>query len=138
MANNTLQDEDSLRNERRTEDVMMYEEPLNDTPNAEVWMADGNIIVAAVDESKKQRHLFKCHRGFLCKRLPALEDMFAAGDVAVSASASEQYEGLPVVRFYDPYEQVKLLLECLYDARCVLLALRLRGPFLNISPLSSN
>jgi hypothetical protein len=96
------------------------EEPaLVDVPDSEVWFRNGNVMIAAVDDSTKQRHLFKCHQGLLAHRLPALEDMFEAGAMANSASASETHAGLPIVRLYDPYDHVRSLLRVLYNPRSV-------------------
>lgn len=108
-------------------------EALLDTPDEEVWFSDGNIIVAAVDDVKNRRHLFKCHRGLLAKRLPALGDMFEAGIIAGSASASEQFDGHPVVRLYDRHEHLKALLRALYDPSSVFLIASLSEAHLSLT-----
>ncbi|KAI0088127.1 hypothetical protein BDY19DRAFT_994533 [Irpex rosettiformis] len=88
-----------------------------DIQDKEIWMSDGNIIIAAVDKGKSERHLFKCHRGLLASRLPVLREMFDAdiSSESVTASASEHYEGAPIVRLYDEVKHVRKLLEVLYN-----------------------
>lgn len=44
---------------------------LVNIPDPEVWFSDRNVIVAAVDEAKKEKHLFKCHQDMLGQRLPS-------------------------------------------------------------------
>ncbi|KAI0086522.1 hypothetical protein BDY19DRAFT_960361 [Irpex rosettiformis] len=91
--------------------------PTKDIQDPVVWMSDGNIIVGVLDETNNERHMFKCHRGILSSRLPALRDMFEADGVGGSAgaSASEKYQGLPFVRFYDNPKHVRLLLRVIYN-----------------------
>lgn len=89
---------------------------LVDIPDPEVWFSDRNVIVAAVDEAKKEKHLFKCHRDMLAQRLPALGDMFEAGKMASSVSASEHIDSLPIVHLYNPPEYVRALLQVLFNS----------------------
>lgn len=99
---------------------------VQDIHDEEIWMPDGNIIIAAVDERKNQRRLFKCHRGLLASRLPVLKEMFEAdlSSGLITASVSEHYEDTPIVRLYDDPEHIQELLSVLYDPRCVPLILR--------------
>jgi hypothetical protein len=113
----------------RLEEDVAEDAALVDIPDSEVWFSDGNIIIASVDDVNQQRHLFKCHRAVLARRLSALEDMFEAGAIADSASASEQFGGLPVVRLYDPHEDVKALLRATYNPTSVTCVLRRCGNF---------
>lgn len=94
---------------------------MKDIQDEEIWMQDGNIVVAAVDETKHERRLFKCHRGLLASRLPVLKEMFEADltSGSVTASASEHYEGTPIVRLYDEPDHIRQLLHVLYNPRCV-------------------
>ena len=95
---------------------------IKDIPDKEIWMSDGNIIIAAVDEAKNERYLYKCHRGLLSKTLPVLGEMFEAdlSSGCVTSSASEHYEGLPIIRLYDERVHVQQLLQVIYDPRRVL------------------
>ena len=94
---------------------------LEDIQDEEIWMSDGNIVVAVVDEAKGERHLYKCHRGLLSKSLPVLGEMFEADHSSgcIVASASEHYEGTPVVRLYDESAHVQQLLQVIYNPRYV-------------------
>ncbi|KAI0801825.1 hypothetical protein BC629DRAFT_1591506 [Irpex lacteus] len=90
---------------------------VQDIHDEEIWMPDGNIIIAAVDERENQRRLFKCHRGLLASRLPVLKDMFEAdlSSGLITASVSEHYEDTPIVRLYDDPKHIQELLSVLYD-----------------------
>lgn len=96
---------------------------LTDIQDDIVWMSDGNVIIAVVDEAKCKRHLFKCHRSVLASRLPALKDMpdvdQSSGSTAALASDSEHIDGVPVARLYDDIADVRQLLYILYNPRCV-------------------
>ncbi len=96
---------DTLKRQRLDEPSL---EELTDVQYPEIWMSDGNIIIAAVDEEKNERHLFKFYRGLLADRLPVLRDMFEAdlSSGSVGASVSEKYDGTPVVRLYDDHADV--------------------------------
>ncbi|KAI0801812.1 hypothetical protein BC629DRAFT_139719 [Irpex lacteus] len=105
---------DTLKRQRLDEPSL---EELTDVQDPEIWMSDGNIIIAAVDEEKNERHVFKFYRGLLTDRLPVLRDMFEAdlSSGSVGASVSERYDGTPVVRLYDDHADVQLLLGVLHD-----------------------
>ena len=94
----------------------------NDVQDEEIWMQDGNIIIAVIDEAKNERIMFKCHRGLLVYSLTALKEMFEAdhscGSTAVSVS--EHYDGTPVVRLYDEVDHVRHVLRVLYKPRYVI------------------
>ena len=72
-----------------------------------VWMDDGNIVVSA---GKNPRLLFKCHWSMLAT-MPLLNGMSSLSHLG----SEERYQGLPVLPFPDPPEDVRALLRMLYD-----------------------
>lgn len=92
---------------------------LKDIEDEEIWMSDGNIIIAVVDEAQNERHLFKCHRSVLSSSLPVLKEMFEADQLSGASTtlASEHYEGIPIVRLFDEPQDVRQLLGIFYNPR---------------------
>ncbi|KAI0086521.1 hypothetical protein BDY19DRAFT_995812 [Irpex rosettiformis] len=102
--------------QQQADDVSVGPGAVKDIQDQEIWMSDGNIIIAALDEAKNERHLFKCYRGLLAHRLPVLKEMFDADPSgAIIASASEHHAGIPLVRLYDEPKHVRRLLQVLYN-----------------------
>jgi hypothetical protein len=95
--------------------VEVGEGTLLDIQDPKVWFEDGNIIIAAVNDTKNHRHLFKCHQALVAQRLPALKNTLEAAAIADSISASETLLRLPIVHLHDPYEHLKALLRVLYN-----------------------
>lgn len=81
--------------------------------DTDLWMGDGNIIVAAVEETEEDKvtYAFRVHLSVLSKHSPIFEDLLTLPQ----AANSETYEGLPVVTLPDPYHDVKGLLQMIYD-----------------------
>lgn len=95
-------------NKRRKLDIERRQDP-------DVWMSDGNIIVAAADltDDDKPVYMIKCHKSVLSLYSPVFEDLFK---LAIP-SDTEEYEGLPIVTLTDCYKDVKGLIRMLYDLR---------------------
>lgn len=74
-----------------------------------VWMDDGNIIISAGDDPV---YHFKCHKSVLCKNSEVFSEMFGL------QLSGDQREGLPVVPLPDPVNDVRALLDMLYDPMC--------------------
>lgn len=109
-------------------------EPEPDTPNADatvlqpspetskvdahalqqdpdIWMSDGNIIVAARDEENDTMSGFKCHQSVLAKQSTVFAELFTLNQ----PEGAELYEGVPVVALPDAAADVKALLRIIYD-----------------------
>ncbi|KAI0345782.1 hypothetical protein BDW22DRAFT_1353373 [Trametopsis cervina] len=88
------------------------EEPVQDP---ELWMEDGNVIIAAVDDisERKTTHIFKCHKSVLAQQSEVFLSMFS---IPPSLNAKDLYDGLPFVRVTDSYKDVKRLLQLLYNS----------------------
>lgn len=80
-----------------------------------VWMDDGNIIVAASEEKdgEKTTYAFRCHKSVLARQSSVFQDLFTVPQ----PEDAEQFQGTPVVRLPDACEDVRRLLEMLYDPR---------------------
>ena len=100
----------------RTEDDDAAREPTVIEDKA-VWMDDGNIVVSAGTDPI---YLFKCHRSVLSTNSEVLSDMFGL------QLSGDQHDGVPVVPLPDPADDVRSLLQILYDPMCVILTLALR------------
>lgn len=94
-----------------------------------MWMDDGNVVLGAVHEllvddsvegtattATMTTRLFRCHKSVLAKHSSVFRDMFALAQVV----ATENYEGVPLVSLPDRAEDVKALLQVLYDPMYVL------------------
>ena len=79
----------------------------------DIWMEDGNLIVAATDGSSEQKttYAFKCHRSILSKQSTVFEGLLG---IPPSNAAQDVYEGLPLITLPDQYTDVKQLLCSLY------------------------
>ncbi len=98
--------------------------------DADLWVEDGNIIIAATDandpESTKGKttYVFKCHRSLLSKQSKVFEGLLS---IPPSAEAQDMYDGLPLVALPDTYADVKRVLQYLYEpGYCSLYLLLLR------------
>lgn len=83
--------------------------------DTEVWMDDGNVVIAAVEDDKKKgktTHLFRCHKSVLSKHSPVFRDLFT---MPQSSDTKDIWEGFPLVTLPDPAQDVRLLLRMLYD-----------------------
>lgn len=83
-----------------------------------LYLPDGNIVLEATSELdnpdvSRRVVLFRVHKSVLSRQSEVFADMF--GLPASSASASESYDGVPVVELPDSAEDVESLLEVLYD-----------------------
>ena len=79
-----------------------------------VWMDDGNVVISAGDNPTR---LFKCHRSVLCKHSIVFREILALPPA--HESAEDQYQGLPRVHLTDKPEDVRALLNLLYNPRWV-------------------
>ncbi|KDQ62284.1 hypothetical protein JAAARDRAFT_203451, partial [Jaapia argillacea MUCL 33604] len=77
-----------------------------------IWFFDGNIVLQATDEAEHTQHLFKCHKSILAKHSSIFDDVFG---LPQSQESSEQFEGVPLVRLPDSADDLRDLLELLYD-----------------------
>ncbi len=83
-----------------------------------LWMEDGNIIIAAsdTDESEPTKeemtYVFKCHRSILSKQSKVFEGLLG---IPPSTETQDMYDGLPLVMLPDAYRDVKKLLAYLYE-----------------------
>lgn len=89
-------------------------------PDLDLWMEDGNIVIAAVDESSEDKttYVFKCYKGLLSKHSPVFRDLLTLPQPS-NADSEDSYEGLPLITLTDSYKDVKQLLQLLYYPRCV-------------------
>lgn len=103
-------EEGSSDNECRRIDLEMKRDP-------DMWMGDGNVVIAAVDETGEEKgiRLFRCHMSVLAKHSTVFEDLFALA----RGLDAEEYEGLPLVTVTADCNDVKGLLRILYDPLCV-------------------
>ncbi|KAI0345779.1 hypothetical protein BDW22DRAFT_1353371 [Trametopsis cervina] len=90
------------------------EEELVKDPH--IWMDDGNVAIAAVDrdddtKEEKTTYVLKCHKSVLAKQSLVFETMFS---MPPSGEHEDMYDGLPLVRLTDSYNDVKSLLRILY------------------------
>lgn len=97
-------------NKRRRTDSERVQDP-------DIWMSDGNIIIATVDFSDDERptYVLKCHKSLLARHSQVFEDLFHIAQPSVD----DEYEGIPLVTLSDSYKDVKGLLRMLYDFRSV-------------------
>ncbi|KAI0699087.1 hypothetical protein BC835DRAFT_1412739 [Cytidiella melzeri] len=81
-----------------------------------IWMSDGNVIIAVEDpdDDLKRTYAFKCHMSVLAKHSNIFEALFT---LPQSQDDAETYDGVPLVVLPDPYQDVKELLQMLYDPK---------------------
>lgn len=89
----------------------------------ELWLNDGNIIIRAVSQPKDApssppQMLFRVHRSVLALHSPVFSGLFGMNQGSFE-SASENFEGIPVMELPDPAEQLESLLKALYFPRFV-------------------
>ncbi|KAI0345787.1 hypothetical protein BDW22DRAFT_913487 [Trametopsis cervina] len=81
--------------------------------DADIWLSDGNIIIAVEDPKDRLRaYALKCHRSVLARHSQVFNTLFT---LPQSPEAEEEYDGAPVVRLADPYDDLKSLIQMLYD-----------------------
>ncbi|TDL25341.1 hypothetical protein BD410DRAFT_744091 [Rickenella mellea] len=81
----------------------------------DLWFDDGNVIIASVDATRTERHLFKVHKSVLSTHSLVLRDVFALPQPNASVALTmDTYNGLPLVDFPDAPKDVEDLLTVLY------------------------
>ncbi|KAI0345780.1 hypothetical protein BDW22DRAFT_913150 [Trametopsis cervina] len=95
----------------------------------DIWMDDGNLIIAAMDEvgDKTATYLFKCHKSVLERQSQVFQALLS---MPASSSSEDTYNGLPLVHLTDPYKDVKGLLHLLYEPLAVIPSARTAAPAL--------
>ena len=73
--------------------------------------SDGNIIIAVETTYTKERHLFRVHATVLSRQSVVFSDLFSLP----TPDDEETIDGCPVILLLDDLEDVKDLLEVLYD-----------------------
>lgn len=88
--------------------------PRELVPDMDLWMEDGNIIIAATDVSseKKTTYAFKCHRSVLSKQSKVFEGLLG---IPSSEDSQDMYDGLPLIMLPDAWADVKGLLHYVYE-----------------------
>ncbi|KAG1732482.1 hypothetical protein EDB19DRAFT_1929180 [Suillus lakei] len=73
--------------------------------HADLWFCDGSIVLRAEDT------LFRVHKSQLARHSAFFRDLFSLPQ----PNTTNEIEGCPVLRLYDPAEDVENLLTALYD-----------------------
>lgn len=87
------------------------EQPKKVIQDDDIWMSDGNLVIAVPCEDEDTVHIFKCHKSILATRSSVFESMFTLPQT----ETTETYEGLPVVQLRDDPKAMKALLKFLYN-----------------------
>ncbi|KAI0305740.1 hypothetical protein B0F90DRAFT_1100977 [Multifurca ochricompacta] len=87
------------------DEIKTYESP-------DLWFEDGNIIIRTVLHDKAYT-VYKVHKSILASHSSVFLDLFD-GPQAAFDTASERYEGLPVIGLPDPPSDVNDFLKALY------------------------
>lgn len=88
------------------------------TRDDDLWMEDGNIIIAATDETaydseeEPLTYVFKCHKSVLSRQSSIFNEMLC---IPPSKNVDDICDGLPLVTLPDPYQDVKAALHLLYE-----------------------
>lgn len=103
----------------------------NIVKKTDLWLTDGTIIIRTVSQVPPTTNtqptdapfpptytLFKVHRSVLAKHSPVFSGLFGLDQQALE-SASESFEGIPVMELPEPAEHVESLLKALYFPRFV-------------------
>lgn len=85
-----------------------------------VWFADGNLVLSGASHKPNELVLFRVHKSVLAKYSRVFEDMLSLSDDAASEDASERYDGVPLVAMTDTSDELRTMLEMLYDPLCAL------------------
>lgn len=86
-------------------------ESVTPVRSGDIWYEDGNIVLQA------EHTQYKVYRGILAKSSPVFEDMFSFPQPP--ASEVEMVDGCFVVHLSDSAEEVRYILQALFERRCV-------------------
>lgn len=78
----------------------------------ELYFPDGNVVLS-VNDNSGNFIFFKIHQSMLSKHSAVFADMFSLP--ASSVSATEVYDGAPLVHLQDDAKDVKQFLRVIYD-----------------------
>ena len=94
------------------------EENLSESPD--LWFDDGNLIIRTVcSDSENVYTVYKVHKSILTSHSNVFFDLFD-GPQAAFDTASDHYEGLPVIELPDTPSQCNDFLKALYFPESVI------------------
>ena len=73
--------------------------------HAEMSFEDGNIVIIAANTA------FKVHRSVMSRKSALFKDLLSLPQ----PDTEEKFEGLPVVRLLDPPDDIRMLLDAIYN-----------------------
>lgn len=83
-----------------------------DPVRSDIWYHDGNVILQAGNTQ------FKVYQGALAEASSVFKDMFSFPQPPVADT--EPVQGCPVVRVSDSAEELKIVLQAIFQLQCVL------------------
>ena len=84
-----------------------------------VYMNDGNIILHANATEPGVPTLFRVHKSMLALHCAAFRALFGDDSAMMMDTASEQFEGLPLMETHDDAKDLEEFLRALYYPECV-------------------
>ncbi|KAK7690540.1 hypothetical protein QCA50_005638 [Cerrena zonata] len=103
-------DEEPAKKRKRDSDDDILRLNIDRAKESKLWFEDGNIVVVAENVP------FKVHKGVLAGKSEVFSDMFSLPQPSVQdmSNVNEHFEGTPVVRLTDDWQDVKTLLAGIY------------------------